>query len=140
MNQISVHSDYLHAIQEIKQRIQTTQTQAVLAVNSEMLNLYWYIGQKIVTLQQAQKWGSAVVEQIASDLQDENPGIQGFSRSNLFAMRQFYLFFSPRYAIVPQPVGQLPWGHVRTILGKIKEIDIALFYISPTNIERSLRV
>jgi predicted nuclease of restriction endonuclease-like (RecB) superfamily len=43
-------------------------------------------------------------------------------------MRQFYLFFSPGFEVVPQPVGQLPWGHIRTILGKIKDVDIALFY------------
>lgn len=128
MTVISIHGDYRLAIREIKQRIQTTQTRAILAANYELLSLYWYIGQKIVTLQQAQGWGGAVVEQIAADLQAEHPGIQGFSRTSLFAMRQFYLFFSPGFEVVPQPVGQLPWGHIRTILGKIKDVDIALFY------------
>jgi hypothetical protein len=56
-------------------------------------------------------------------LQAEHPGIQGFSRTSLFAMRQFYLFLSPRFEVVPQPVGQLPWGHICTILGKIKEVE-----------------
>jgi len=128
MNAINIHADYRLALSEIKQRIQTTQTRAVLAANYELLSLYWYIGQKIVTLQQTQGWGGTVVEQMAADLQAEHPGIEGFSRTSLFAMRQFYLFLSPRFAIVPQVVGQLPWGHIRTILGKIKEIDIALFY------------
>ena len=114
MNAISIHADYRLALAEIKQRIQTTQTRAVLAANYELLSLYWYIGQKIVALQQAQGWGGAVVEQMAADLQAEHPGIQGFSRTSLFAMRQFYLFLSPRFEVVPQAVGQLPWGHIRT--------------------------
>lgn len=69
-----------------------------------------------------------MVEQIAADLQAEHPGIQGFSRTYLFAIRQFYLYFSPGFEVVPQPVGQLPWGHIRTIIGKIKDVEIVLFY------------
>ncbi len=128
MSLITVHVDYRLALGEIKQRIQTTQMRAVLAANNELVSLYWYIGQKIVTLQQAQEWGGAVVDEMAKDLQAEHPGIQGFSRTSLFAMRQFYLFLSHRFTIVPQPVGQLPWGHIRTILSKIKDVDVALFY------------
>ena len=128
MSSITVHVDYRLALSEIKQRIQTTQMRAVLAANNELVSLYWYIGQKIVTLQQAQEWGGAVVDEMAKDLQSEHPGIQGFSRTSLFAMRQFYLFLSPRFTIVPQAVGQLPWGHIRTILSKIKDVDVALFY------------
>ena len=128
MNLIGVNADYRIALSEIKQRIQASQTRAVLSANYELLSLYWYIGQKIVLLQQAQGWGGAVVEQMAADLQVEHPGVHGFSRTSLFAMRQFYLFFSPTSDFIPQAVGQLPWGHIRTILSKIKEIDIALFY------------
>lgn len=75
MNAISIHADYRLALAEIKKRIQTTQTRAVLAANYELLSLYWYIGDKIVTLQKAQGWGGAVVEQMAADLQAEHPGI-----------------------------------------------------------------
>jgi predicted nuclease of restriction endonuclease-like (RecB) superfamily len=71
-----------------------------------------------------------VVEQLAADLRSEHPGIQGFSRTSLFSMRQMYLFFSPRFEVVPQIVGQLPWGHISTILGKIKDVDVALFYMA----------
>jgi hypothetical protein len=118
VNVISIHADYQLALGEIKQRIEATQMRAVLAANYELLSLYWYIGRKIVTLQQAQGWGGAVVEQMAADLQAEHPGIQGFSRTSLFAMRQFYLFLSPRFEVVPQPVGQLPWGISARFLAK----------------------
>jgi len=46
----------------------------------------------------------------------------------LFAMRQFYAFFSPQFAVVPQPVGQMPWGHVRTLLAKVKSVELVLLY------------
>jgi hypothetical protein len=52
-----------------------------------------------------------VVEQMARDLQASYPGMKGFSRTSLFAMRQFYAFFSPQFEVVPQPVGHMPWGH-----------------------------
>nr|WP_315236436.1 DUF1016 N-terminal domain-containing protein [uncultured Limnohabitans sp.] len=53
------------------------------------------------------------MEQMAQDLQASYPGMKGFSRTSLFAMRQFYAFFSPQFEVVPQLVGQMHWGHVR---------------------------
>ena len=128
--EISINPDYRKVLDEIKRHIKSSQLRAVLAANSELIGLYWHIGQSIVTLQAVNRWGTAVVEQLAADLRTEHPGIQGFSRTSLFAMRQMYLFFSPRFETVPQIVGQLPWGHIRTILGKTKDVDVALFYIA----------
>ncbi|QAA93200.1 DUF1016 N-terminal domain-containing protein [Pollutimonas thiosulfatoxidans] len=54
--------------------------------------------------------------------------MKGFSRTSLFAMRQLYAFFSPQFEFVPQPVGQMPWGHVRTLLAKIKSVNTAILY------------
>lgn len=116
MSEITNHTDYRQALAAIKQRIQSSQTRAVLAVNVELLGLYWDIGRQLETWQRERAWGSAVVEQMAQDLQASYPGMKGFSRTSLFAMRQFYAFFSPRFEVVPQPVGQMPWGHVRTLL------------------------
>lgn len=128
--EISINPDYRKVLDEIKRHIKSSQLRAVLAANSELIALYWHIGQSIVSLQTAKRWGTAVVEQLAADLRSEHPGIQGFSRTSLFAMRQMYLFFSPRFEVVPQNVGQLPWGHIRTILGKIKDVDVAQFYMA----------
>jgi len=128
--EISINPDYRQVLDEIKQRIRSSQLRAVLAANSELIGLYWHIGQSIVTLQTAKRWGTAVVEQLAADLRAEHPGILGFSRTSLFAMRQMYIFFSPRFGTVPQIVGQLPWGHIRTVLGKTKDVDVALFYMA----------
>ena len=128
--EISINPDYRQVLDEIKLHIRSSQLRAVLAANSELIGLYWHIGHSIVTLQAANGWGTAVVKQMAADLRTEHPGIQGFSRTSLFAMRQMYMFFSHRYETVPRIVGQLPWGHIRTIIGKIKDVDVALFYMT----------
>lgn len=128
MSEITQHIDYHQALASIKQRIQAAQVRAVLSVNAELLTLYWDIGRQLDTWQRERAWGSAVVEQMALDLQVTYPGMKGFSRTSLFAMRQFYAFFSPRFEFVPQPVGQLPWGHVRTLLAKVKDVDVVMVY------------
>ncbi len=128
MSEISHHADYRLALESIKQRIQVSQTRAVLAVNVELLGLYWDIGRQLETWQRERAWGSAVVEQMALDLQATYPGMKGFSRTSLFAMRQFYAFFSPQFEFVPQPVGQMPWGHVRTLLARVKSVELVLLY------------
>jgi predicted nuclease of restriction endonuclease-like (RecB) superfamily len=128
MSEITSNSDYRLALTDIKQRIQAAQARAVLAVNTELLGLYWDIGRRLLQWQGELGWGAAVVEQMARDLQDTYPGMKGFSRTSLFAMRQLYAFFSPQFELVPQPVGQMPWGHVRTLLAKVKSVDTALLY------------
>ena len=128
MTDVTHHTDYRQALAAIKQRIQTSQTRAVLAVNAELLNLYWDIGRQLDAWQRERAWGSAVVEQMALDLQASYPGMKGFSRTSLFAMRQFYAFFCPQFEVVPQPVGQMPWGHVRTLLAKVKSVDMVMLY------------
>jgi predicted nuclease of restriction endonuclease-like (RecB) superfamily len=128
MGDLTQHTDYREALAAIKQRTQASQTRAVLAVNAELLDLYWDIGRQLEAWQRELAWGWAVVEQMAQDLQARYPGMKGCSRSSLFAMRQFYAFFSPQFEVVPQPVGQMPWWHVRTLLAKIKSVDLVLLY------------
>ena len=128
MSDITRHNDYRQALADIKLRIQSAQMRAVFAANSEMLALYWDIGRRLLQWQSEQGWGAAAVEQMASDLHATYPQMKGFSRSSLFAMRQMVAFFSPQFEFVPQPVGQMPWGHVRTLLTKVKTVDTALLY------------
>ena len=79
---------------------------ASIAVNEEMLLLYWDIENSIVEKQNIFSWGSKIVEQMAKDLKRELPDTQGFSRTNLFAMRKFYLFYKDS-ELVHQVGGQL---------------------------------
>jgi hypothetical protein len=73
---------YKNWIQDLKQRICTAQIKASLAVNSEMILLYWDIGKSIVQKQAENQWGSKVIEQMAKDLKNELPETNGFSRTN----------------------------------------------------------
>lgn len=131
MTALAHHTDYRQGLEDIKRRIQSAQTRAVLAANTELLQLYWDIGRQLAQWQKERDWGTAVVEQMATDLQSAYPGIKGFSRPSLFAMRQFYAFLSPRFGqfeFVSQPGRQIPWGHIRTLLVKVKSVDEALLY------------
>jgi len=129
MQELSVtNKDYVAFLNDIKRKIQTSRYKAQVAANSEMISLYWEIGKQIVVTQKQQGWGASVVKQLSLDLKIEHTGITGFSRTNLFSMRQFYLFFSLQSEKVPQAVGLLPWGHIRILLSKVKEIPAALFY------------
>lgn len=107
-------------LRDLKGRIQSAQTRAVLAVNSELLLLYWDIGLSIIEKQQQQAWGSKIVERLAADLRSLFPEMKGFSRSNLLYMRAFVEAW-PDHQIVQQLAGQLPWFHNVLLLTKVKE-------------------
>ena len=72
------------------------------------------------------------MEQLSIDLKLSFPEINGFSRRNLYAIRQWYLFYCEVSEFVPQPVAQIPWGHNRLLLSKVKSINEALFYCRAT--------
>ncbi|MET3124797.1 putative nuclease of restriction endonuclease-like (RecB) superfamily [Oxalobacteraceae bacterium GrIS 2.11] len=116
-----IHSDETYAswLGDLKQRVREARTKAVLAVNQELILLYWQIGNEILERQQKHAWGTKVVERLAGDLKAEFPDMSGFSRSNLMYMRAFAEAWSPEF--VPQLVGQLPWGHNRELLTKLKQ-------------------
>lgn len=116
---------------EIKQRIRSAQYEALKAVNREMINLYWDIGQIIVTQQQGASWGKSVVEQLAKDLQAEFPGISGFSAANLWRMRLFYESYVNNEKLAPM-VREIGWSHNLVIVEKCKDDLEREFYIRMT--------
>jgi predicted nuclease of restriction endonuclease-like (RecB) superfamily len=124
--------EYIYWLSEIKSKIKSAQIKAALAANSEMIALYWDLGKSIIEKQEVEKWGSSVVERLSRDLKREFPEMNGFSRTNLFAMRQFYLFYKNSPQFVQQVVGQIPWGHTYLIISRIKNIDEAIFYSQQT--------
>jgi len=127
---------YYELLNDIKKRIQTAQLKAALSVNQELIKLYWEIGREIVDRQKSDGWGSKITERISKDLQNEFPGIEGFSKRNIFRMRSFYL----AYQIVPQAVAQLeklpifriPWGHNAILIEKVKDVTARLWYAQQT--------
>lgn len=96
------------------------------------MELYWDLAKDIVNKQSDADWGDAILEQLATDLKLSFPDINGFSRRNLYAIRQWYLFYSNISEFVPQPVAQIPWGHNRLIISKVKNTKEALFYCNAT--------
>jgi predicted nuclease of restriction endonuclease-like (RecB) superfamily len=126
------NTEYKNWIKDIKFKIHVARTKVALTINSQLLELYWEIGKDISERQKVFDWGTKFIEQVAVDLKHEFPEIKGFSRRNLYAMRQWYEFYSQKYQFVPQSVAQLPWGHNRLIITKIKEIEVAEFYCAET--------
>ncbi|MEM9447145.1 MAG: DUF1016 N-terminal domain-containing protein, partial [Cyanobacteria bacterium P01_E01_bin.6] len=102
--------DYDLFLSSLKTRIRTAQVKAALAVNRELILMYWHIGQDILQRQQNEGWGSKVITRLAKDLKQEFPDITGFSRTNLMYMRAFAEAY-PDKVVVQQVVGQIPWGH-----------------------------
>jgi len=104
--------EYKSWITEIKERISSAQIKASLSVNSEMLNLYWDLGQSISEKLTTSNWGTKVVENMSRDLQNTFPNIDGFSKRNLLFMRQWFEFYqyfdSKSIEIMKQVVSQLP--------------------------------
>ena len=96
------------------------QQRATLAVNRELVLLYWHIGRDLLARQAAQGWGSKVIERLAHDLRTAFPDMKGFSRANLMYMRAFADAW-PDAEIVQQAVGQLPWGQILVLLSKLKD-------------------
>ena len=101
---------------------------AALAVNAELVSLYWHIGRDILQRQAAQGWGSKVIDRLGRDLREAFPEMKGFSRANLLYMRAFAEAWTD-FEIVQQSVGQLPWGHNVLLLNRIKEQEARLFYV-----------
>lgn len=116
---------------DLKERIHHAHQAATLAVNRELIQLYWIIGQDILDRQQAQGWGSKVIERLAHDLKNAFPEMKGFSRTNLLYMRAFAEAW-PDPQILQQAVGQLPWGHNLVLLAKLTSADERLAYARKT--------
>ena len=121
--------EYFTILSEIKNKIQNAQIRAAISVNKELLSLYWDIGKIICLKQKEGKYGDSIVEMLAEDLKKEFPTLKGFSRTNLFNIRQWYIFYSRTGQKVQQLVGQLPWGHNILILNKIENAEEAYFYL-----------
>ena len=118
-NPAELPPDYTSWLTSLKHRIQSAQQRAALAVNRELVLLYWQIGQDILARQQAQGWGAKVIDRLARDLTAAFPGMKGFSPRNLKYMRAFAQAW-PDEAIVQQAAAQLPWFHLCILLDKVK--------------------
>jgi predicted nuclease of restriction endonuclease-like (RecB) superfamily len=116
---------------DLKQRIEDARYRASLAVNKELVLLYWQLGRKILVKQSDEGWGSKVVAQLAKDLKREFPDMKGFSRTNLMYMRAFAEAW-PDESIVQASLGQITWYHNIALLDKLKDRNQRLWYARET--------
>lgn len=123
--------EYSKFLDEIKDRIRSSQYEAMREVNRQTIALYWEIGRQINIKRESSGWGKAVVENLSRDIQKEFPGIQGFGTSNLWYMAQWQAEYNGNEILQPL-VGEISWTKHIVILTKCKDAQERRFYIQAT--------
>lgn len=118
---------YTDWLAELKGRIHTAQLRAALAVNRELVSLYWQIGHDILERQSREGWGAKVIERLAHDLRTAFPDMKGFSPRNLKYMRSFAQAW-PDAEFVQAVLAQLPWYHQIALLDKLPDSEARRWY------------
>ena len=113
---------------EVIALIEAARRRAYQAVNTELVAHYWELGEYISRKIASAEWGDGVVEDLAADLARRYPGVRGYTRPNLFRMRQFYEAYRSNRKVSPL-VRQLPWTHHLIILSQAKPVETREFYI-----------
>lgn len=154
-------SDYTETLKTLKNAILSSRYRAAVLVNQELLGLYFSVGQLISEKIKQEKWGAKVLEHLSEDLQNELPGLKGFSATNLKYMRIFYDSWQSYFGtnitqstnnqllIISQSVTdqintsldkqfqetffQVSFTHHTAILSKTQSIEERIFYISKTS-------
>lgn len=126
-----VPEGYPQLLNDLKERIRTAQVRAAVAVNRELVLLYWQIGQMILDRQAQAGWGAKVIDQLSKDLRREFPEIKGFSSRNLKYMRTFAETY-PDSSIVQEVLAQITWYHNLALLEKLKTTEDRLWYAQQT--------
>lgn len=116
---------YASLLAEAKAAVRSARLRAHLAVNAEMVGLYWRLGRLILERQQAEGWGTKVIERLSAGLRAEFPEMKGLSRRNLLYMRALAEAW-PEW--VQQPVAQLPWGHITVLLDRLDDRALREWY------------
>ncbi len=123
----SLDKSYIKTLENLKITIRNAQLKAALAVNAELIILYWNIGKIILDKQQELGWGTKVVDNLSRDLQQSFPDLKGLSVRNLKYMRKFAEIYSD-FTIVQQLVAQIPWGHNIFLMDKVGTQEERLWY------------
>jgi predicted nuclease of restriction endonuclease-like (RecB) superfamily len=113
---------------EVVQLIASSREKVIQSINSGLIDLYWNIGNIISRKIEAAEWGDGVVEQLATYISKTQTGLRGFTRANLFRMRQFYETYRTEQKVAPL-ARQLSWTHNLVILGQSKRPEEREFYL-----------
>lgn len=130
---------YADWLASLKRRIHHARQRAALAVNQELIGLYWQISRDILQRQAEQGWGTKVIDRLSRDLRTAFPEMKGFSPRNLKYMRAFAESW-PEPEFVQQLAAQLPWGHNQVMLDKLDTPRSRRWYASKAieQLEREL--
>ncbi|MFC5575601.1 YhcG family protein [Xenophilus aerolatus] len=153
---MSKPSHYAGLLAEVKQHIQAAQSRAALAVNRELIRLYWQIGGLLDARQAQEGWGAGVIPRLARDIRNELPEVKGFSERNIDRMLAFARAYPRPVEFSPQPVAklpaprkapqavaktaaeadsllwQIPWGHHALMLEKLATAQLRRWYMAQT--------
>jgi predicted nuclease of restriction endonuclease-like (RecB) superfamily len=156
----NVNNDYYHWLFELKSHIKQSQIKASLTVNRELILLYWELGKQINEKLESAIYGSKIIDKLSRDLKKEFPQMSGFSRTNLYTIKNFYLYYSQidsKDKNIVHPLGgqsliqkensqeynsstdnylnlccQIPWKHNTLLIDKVKDKSEILFYLIQT--------
>lgn len=144
---------YADLLGDIKSRIRQAQNRAALAVNAELVRLYWDVGRLILVRQKTEGWGAGVIPRLSRDLHNELPELKGFSERNIGYMIRFAREYGTQAILqqpvaktrskkkLPQPVAKIastellwnvPWGHHALLMEKIKDQPTRRWYMEQT--------
>jgi len=120
--------DYEKSLSFIIKKVEDSKHKAITKVNKLLIELYWFIGERIVDLQEKSKWGDGLVEKLSTDLRMEYPDMSGFSARNLWDCKRFYLIYG-EYAKLRPLVAEISWTNNLILLNYTKTIEEKEFYI-----------
>jgi predicted nuclease of restriction endonuclease-like (RecB) superfamily len=119
---------------DIIQLIKQSRSNAIRAVNSEMINLYWRIGEYVSKKIDQAEWGESVVAELAKHILQNEPEIKGFSDKNIWRMKQFYETYRDMPKLSPL-VREISWSHNLAIFSRCKTAEEREFYLKLANKE-----
>lgn len=116
--ELDLPAGYVELLEDLKATVKAARTTALRTINTQLIELYWTIGQGVRRQQEQQGWGSGVIKKLSEDLRREFPEMKGLSPRNI----QYMTTFAGAWQggpIAQQAVAQLPWGHVTVLLDKV---------------------
>ena len=128
MNDIMNSKDYMNFLNDIKKDIQTSRIKAVLAVNQELILLYWRIGKWLLEKQSEKGWDASCVKQLSADLLHNFPKIKAFSPIDLKIMCIFAGHFTDDEVVVKK-IDSVPWDYLRCLLNAFDSKQIISWYV-----------
>lgn len=120
--------DYEKSLSYIVKKIEESKHKAITTVNKLLIELYWFIGETIVSLQEKSKWGDGVVEKLSQDLRMKYPEQSGFSARNLWDCKRCCLTYRDFPKLRPL-VAEISWTNNLILLNYTKTIEEKEFYI-----------